>query len=149
MIAWYAKLCGVRSVTVVSPNPGMLPYAKRFGADHVVRFGTDNLLMLSTEINEASGGFHAVIDCGGSLPLLREAMDVLMYGGSLVIPHVYRPGIKVLKQGALDVPKALDLMPRLGLERLTENLVPFENALSLFSPKYYENRFCGIAQLPG
>ena len=165
LIAWYAKLCGVRSVTVVSPNPRMLPYAKRFGADHVVRFGTDNLLMLSTEINEASGGFHAVIDCGGSLPLLREAMDVLMYGGSLVIPYVYRPGskisvnlsdfyfkeprIKVLKQGALDVPKALDLMPRLGLERLTENLVPFENALSLFSPKFYENRLCGIAQLPG
>lgn len=164
LMARYARLCGVRHITLICQHPHLLELAAGSGAHHYLRFGIDDLIQFSSSINREKGGFSVVIDCCGSLPMLQDAVYALAYGGVIAIPFSYpkgtilpidlsnfyfkEPRIFVMKQSAKDAPKALELMPRLGLKDLTKDILPFAEVETLFTSEFYSSHLCGIVKLP-
>ena len=142
-----ARLAGATPIVVSEPNPARRTAALDFGADHALDPGEDGWGEALDELSDGQG-FDSVIEAVGSPTTLEAAVERAARGGRILVFGVapmdavarLRPYDVFAREltliGTLINPytheRAVRLLPRLGLERLTLATYPLESFREAF-----------------
>lgn len=142
-----ARLAGATPIVVSEPNPARRTAALDFGADHALDPGEDSWGETLDELTDGQG-FDSVIEAVGSPTTLEVAVARAARGGRILVFGV-APMDAVARLRPYDVfareltligtvinpythERAVRLLPRLGLERLTLATYPLESFREAF-----------------
>jgi Zn-dependent alcohol dehydrogenase len=85
-------LAGASQIIAIDVNPQKLELAKAFGATHVVDATRDDALAAVRDLT--GGGADYTFECIGNVDVIRQALDAVAPGGTLVIVGVPKIGTK-------------------------------------------------------
>ncbi|NLU64177.1 Zn-dependent alcohol dehydrogenase [Rhodococcus sp. HNM0563] len=145
-----ARVAGAATIIAIDTNPGKEPKTRLFGAGHFIDATAGDTVAAVRELTD--GGARHVFDCVGGEAITSQAMDMLDWGGQLIMLGVAGPEAKLSvpagtfymdrsvlgcrygssRPGA-DIPKYLDLYRsgRLLLDELVTQTYELEDFQSL------------------
>ncbi|MFF0905381.1 UNVERIFIED_CONTAM: alcohol dehydrogenase catalytic domain-containing protein [Kocuria sp. CPCC 205316] len=143
------KMNGATSLTLIEPIEERREMALRHGADFVIDPLTEDQYQRAEEITEGRG-FDVVIDASGSPRAVRGLLDIAAKGATVVYgamyPHDFEMPLNLsqylyLKELTLTgvfvspyaFPRALQILPYLELDDLTQSVFDLEDAESAFA----------------
>ena len=88
-----ARVAGATTIIAIDTNPGKEAKATTFGASHFVQAGQGDPVAAVREITD--GGAHHVFDCVGGEAITSQAMEMLDWGGQLIMLGVAGPETKL------------------------------------------------------
>lgn len=139
---------GATSLTMIEPIAERRALAQRCGAEHVIDPVTDDQGQRAVEITQGRG-YDVVVDASGSPRATRGLLDIAAKGGTVVYGAMYPTGYELpldlseylyLRELTLTglfvspyaFPRALQLLPHLQLDELTQAVLPLEQAAEAF-----------------
>ncbi|WP_305095097.1 Zn-dependent alcohol dehydrogenase [Prescottella sp. R16] len=145
-----ARVAGAATIIAIDTNPDKAPKTRLFGAGHFIDATAGDTVTAVRELTD--GGAHHVFDCVGGEAITSQAMEMLDWGGQLIMLGVAGPEAKLSvpastfymdrsvlgcrygssRPGA-DIPKYLDLYRsgRLLLDELVTKTYELEDFESL------------------
>jgi (R,R)-butanediol dehydrogenase/meso-butanediol dehydrogenase/diacetyl reductase/L-iditol 2-dehydrogenase len=143
------KMNGATSLTMIEPIAERREMALRHGADFVIDPLTDDQAALAAEITDGRG-YDVVIDASGSPRAVRGLLDIAAKGATVVYGAMYPENYELplnlsdylyLKELTLTgifvspyaFPRALQILPYLQLDELTEAVYDLEDAVEAFA----------------
>lgn len=143
------KMNGATSLTMIEPIAERREMALRHGADFVIDPVTDDQAALAAEITDGRG-YDVVIDASGSPRAVRGLLDIAAKGATVVYGAMYPENYELplnlsdylyLKELTLTgifvapyaFPRALQILPYLQLDELTEAVYDLEDAVEAFA----------------
>jgi len=152
------KLYGATSLTLIEPISERRQLAKEFGADHTIDPLKEDVVEAAMSITGGKG-FDVVIDASGSVHAVENLLKITTRGGNLLYAAMY-PGkyemplnlfqylyfneitISGVFVAPYAFPRALNLLPRLNLDKFTEKVFPLDDVSAAFdaqmSGEYYK-----------
>lgn len=142
------KMYGATSLTMIEPIAERREMALRHGAEHVIDPVNENQFERADEIT-GDQGYDVVIDASGSPRAVKGLLDIAAKGGTVIYgamyPHDYEMPLNLsdylyLKELTLTgvfvspyaFPRALQVLPHLDVDELTEAVFPLERAEKAF-----------------
>jgi (R,R)-butanediol dehydrogenase/meso-butanediol dehydrogenase/diacetyl reductase/L-iditol 2-dehydrogenase len=142
------KMNGATSLTLIEPIAERREMALRHGADFVIDPITENQNDRTAQITQGSG-FDIVIDASGSPRAVQGLLDIAAQGATVIYgamyPHDFEMPLNLsdylyLKELTLTgvfispytFPRALQILPHLNLDELTQSVVDLDNAAEAF-----------------
>jgi (R,R)-butanediol dehydrogenase/meso-butanediol dehydrogenase/diacetyl reductase/L-iditol 2-dehydrogenase len=142
------KMHGATSLTMIEPIAERREMARRHGADHVIDPIADDQYALADAIT-AGRGYDVVVDASGSVHAVRGLLDIAAKGATVVYgamyPHDFEMPLNLsdylyLKELTLTgvfvspyaFPRALQVLPYLELDELTQSVFDLEDAAAAF-----------------
>lgn len=142
------KKYGATSLTLIEPIAERRDMALRHGADHVIDPVTEDQGARAAEIT-GGRGFDVVVDASGSPRAVQGLLDIAAKGGTVVYGAMYPENFEMplnlsdylyLKELTLTgvfvspyaFPRALQLLPHLDLDELTQAVFPLDQAVEAF-----------------
>lgn len=142
------KMYGATSLTMIEPIADRRDMALRHGAEHVIDPVGENQFERTDEIT-AGQGFDVVIDASGSPRAVKGLLDIAAKGGTVIYgamyPHDFEMPLNLsdylyLKELTLTgvfvspyaFPRALQVLPHLDVDELTEAVFPLDRAEKAF-----------------
>jgi (R,R)-butanediol dehydrogenase/meso-butanediol dehydrogenase/diacetyl reductase/L-iditol 2-dehydrogenase len=142
------KMHGATSLTMIEPIAERREMARRHGADHVIDPLADDQYALADEIT-GGRGYDVVVDASGSVHAVRGLLDIAAKGATVVYgamyPHDFELPLNLsdylyLKELTLTgvfvspyaFPRALQVLPHLALDELTQAVFDLEEAAAAF-----------------
>ncbi|MDO8384489.1 MAG: alcohol dehydrogenase catalytic domain-containing protein [Microbacterium sp.] len=143
------KMNGATSLTLIEPIAERREMALRHGADVVIDPVTEDQYARADEITDGRG-FDIVIDASGSPRAVRGLLDIAAKGATVVYgamyPHDFEMPLNLsdylyLKELTLTgvfvspyaFPRALQILPYLDLDELTQSVFDLEDAAEAFA----------------
>lgn len=142
------KMYGATSLTMIEPIAERREMALRHGAEHVIDPVTEDQLARAEEIT-GGRGYDVVIDASGSTRAVRGLLDLAAKGGTVVYGAMYPEDYELplnlsdylyLRELTLTglfvspyaFPRALQILPHLDTDELTQAVFPLEQAAEAF-----------------
>jgi (R,R)-butanediol dehydrogenase/meso-butanediol dehydrogenase/diacetyl reductase/L-iditol 2-dehydrogenase len=142
------RMYGATSLTMIEPIADRREMALRHGAQHVIDPVTEDQAARVAEIT-ADRGYDIVIDASGSPRAVKGLLDIAARGGTVVYGAMYPESFEMplnlsdylyLKELTLTgvfvspyaFPRALQILPQLDLDELTQAVFPLEQAVEAF-----------------
>lgn len=142
------KMNGATSLTLIEPIAERREMALRHGADFVIDPISENQQERTADITEGRG-FDIVIDASGSPRAVQGLLDIAAQGATVIYgamyPHDFEMPLNLsdylyLKELTLTgvfispytFPRALQILPHLELDELTQSVVPLDKAEEAF-----------------
>lgn len=142
------KMNGATSLTLIEPIAERREMALRHGADYVIDPIAENQGIRANEITDGSG-YDIVIDASGSPRAVQGLLDIAAKGGTVIYgamyPHDFEMPLNLsdylyLKKLTLTgvfispytFPRALQILPHLNLDELTQSVIDLDNAAEAF-----------------
>jgi L-iditol 2-dehydrogenase len=142
------KMNGATSLTLIEPIAERREMALRHGADYVIDPIAENQGIRADEITDGRG-YDIVIDASGSPRAVQGLLDIAAKGGTVIYgamyPHDFEMPLNLsdylyLKELTLTgvfispytFPRALQILPHLNLDELTQSVIDLENAADAF-----------------
>jgi (R,R)-butanediol dehydrogenase/meso-butanediol dehydrogenase/diacetyl reductase/L-iditol 2-dehydrogenase len=142
------RLYGATSLTMIEPIAARREMASRHGAEHVVDPSAESLTDRASEITDGRG-FDIVIDASGSPRAVGGLLDIAAKGATVVYGAMYPAEFEMplnlsdhlyLKELTLTgvfvspyaFPRALQVLPHLDLDELTQAVFPIDQAVQAF-----------------
>ncbi len=143
------KLYGATSLTMIEPIEERRGIAKEFGADFLI--DPINEDVVETAMKYTNGmGYDVVLDCSGSVHAVRPLPDITAKGGMLIYgaqyPNDYEMPFNISKYCYFNeitvtgvmiapyaYPRALQLLTRMNLSRLTETVYDLDDGVEAFA----------------
>lgn len=141
-------LTGGARITVIDPVASKRRNALEMGAAHAIDPVNENIVRRAMEITDGKG-FDYVFEASGSPRAAMPAFDILGKCGTLVYFAVYPPTYAMplnlyelyMKEGRIQtvftttsiMPRTIDIMPRLQLERVIGKVMPLSEAVAAFA----------------
>lgn len=142
------KMYGATSLTMIEPIADRREMALRHGAEHVIDPVAEDQLARAEEIT-GGRGYDIVIDASGSTRAVRGLLDLAAKGGTVVYGAMYPEDYELplnlsdylyLKELTLTglfvspyaFPRALQILPHLDTDELTQAVFPLEQAAEAF-----------------
>lgn len=142
------KMNGATSLTLIEPIMERREMALRHGADFVIDPITENQGERAQEITEGRG-YDIVIDASGSPRAVHGLLDIAAKGATVIYgamyPHDFEMPLNLsdylyLKELTLTgvfispytFPRALQILPHLDLDELTQSVIDLDNAAEAF-----------------
>jgi (R,R)-butanediol dehydrogenase/meso-butanediol dehydrogenase/diacetyl reductase/L-iditol 2-dehydrogenase len=143
------RMYGATSLTMIEPIADRRAMALRNGARHVIDPVAEDQAERVAEITEGRG-FDIVIDASGSTRAVQGLLDIAAKGGTVVYGAMYPEHFEMplnlsdylyLKELTLTgvfvspyaSPRALQILPQLELDELTQAVFPLEEAVEAFA----------------
>ncbi|WP_417564677.1 zinc-dependent alcohol dehydrogenase [Microbacterium sp.] len=143
------KCHGATSLTMIEPIADRREMARRHGAEHVIDPLGEDQQARADEITDGCG-YDVVIDASGSPHAVRGLLDVAAKGGTVVYGAMYPETFEMplnlsdyLYRKELTLtgvfvspyafPRALQILPRLDLDELTQAVFPLDDAVGAFA----------------
>lgn len=142
------KMNGATSLTMIEPIAERREMAQRHGAEHTIDPISEDQAARAAEI---TGGrsYDVVVDASGSVHAVRGLLDLATKGGTVVYGAMYPQQFELplnlsdylyLKELTLTgvfvspyaFPRALQILPHLDLDELTQAVFPLEQAAEAF-----------------
>lgn len=140
---------GATSLTMIEPIAERRELAARSGAQHVIDPVADDLVARSLELTDGDG-FDVVIDASGAPRAVAGLLDIAAKGATVVYGAMYPEDFEMplglsrrlyLQELTLTgvfvspytFPRAMQLLPSLDLEALTEKVVDLDDAAEAFA----------------
>lgn len=142
------KMNGATSLTMVEPIAERREMALRHGAEFVIDPLNEDQSARAAEITDGRG-YDVVVDASGSVHAVRGLLDLAAKGGTVVYGAMYPQQFELplnlsdylyLKELTLTgvfvspyaFPRALQVLPHLDLDELTQAVFPLEKAAEAF-----------------
>lgn len=143
------RMYGATSLTMIEPIADRRAMALRHGARHVIDPVAEDQAERVAEITDGRG-FDIVIDASGSPRAVQGLLDIAAKGGTVVYGAMYPEHFEMplnlsdylyLKELTLTgvfvspyaFPRALQILPELELDELTQAVFPLEEAVEAFA----------------
>lgn len=143
------RMYGATSLTMIEPIADRRAMALRHGARHVIDPVAEDQAERVAEITDGRG-FDIVIDASGSTRAVQGLLDIAAKGGTVVYGAMYPEHFEMplnlsdylyLKELTLTgvfvspyaFPRALQILPQLELDELTQAVFPLEEAVEAFA----------------
>ncbi|MDQ1129654.1 zinc-binding dehydrogenase [Microbacterium sp. SORGH_AS_0888] len=143
------KMYGATSLTMIEPIADRREMALRHGAEHVIDPVAEDQFARAEEIT-GGRGYDIVIDASGSTRAVRGLLDLAAKGGTVVYGAMYPESFEMplnlsdylyLRELTLTglfvspyaFPRALQILPHLDTEELTQAVFPLEQAAEAFA----------------
>lgn len=142
------KMFGATSLTMIEPIEGRRELALEFGADHVINPITQNVEEESKKITGGKG-FDIVIEASGSPKAAPAACEIAARGGTVLyiamFPKNYEMPLNLYEKcywneltisgiyiAPYAFPRALQILPRMKLEKFTNKIFTIDQAVEAF-----------------
>lgn len=142
------KMNGATSLTLIEPIAKRREMALRHGADFVIDPIAENQGERANEFTDGRG-YDIVIDASGSPRAVQGLLDIAAKGGTVIYgamyPHDFEMPLNLsdylyLKELSLTgvfispytFPRALQILPHLDLDELTQSVIDLDNAAEAF-----------------
>ncbi|MPW24370.1 alcohol dehydrogenase catalytic domain-containing protein [Alkalibaculum sp. M08DMB] len=140
-------LAGSAKVTAIDPVASKRQLALDMGAEYVIDPFSENIEERSIEITEGIG-FDYVFEASGSPSASEPALKIMGKGGTMVYFAVFPPNYEMplnlydlyMKEGKIQtvfttttiMPRTINLMPRLQLDKVIGKIMPLSDAVEGF-----------------
>lgn len=141
-------LYGATSLTMIEPIADRREIAAEMGAEYLIDPTAENVVDAANKITDGRG-YDVVLDCSGSVHAVEPLPDITAKGGTLIYgaqyPGDYRMPFNIQEYcyfkeitvtgvmvAPYAYPRALQLLPKMDLSRLTEKVFELDDAVEAF-----------------